>query len=125
MVVLGHRVSGLRAGTRWFTRDHRRGMVRRRVRFAFLSDLQFQRYALPLTIHPEVEEALDAGRPVVALESAIITHGTLPCYPYSRLSFLYCVQACHIRSILTLLSLARESLDPLGPFQLLSVFFRV
>lgn len=29
----------------------------------------------PLTIHPEVAEALAAGKPVVALESTIITHG--------------------------------------------------
>lgn len=29
----------------------------------------------PLTIHPEVAEALAASRPVVALESTIITHG--------------------------------------------------
>ena len=28
-----------------------------------------------LSIHPEVKEALDAGRPVVALESTIISHG--------------------------------------------------
>lgn len=31
--------------------------------------------ALPLTYSPEVAEALAAGRPVVALESTIITHG--------------------------------------------------
>ena len=30
---------------------------------------------LPLSFTPEVREALDAGRPVVALESTIITHG--------------------------------------------------
>ena len=30
---------------------------------------------LPLKIHPEVQEALQAGRPVVALESTLITHG--------------------------------------------------
>ncbi|MBL4917244.1 pseudouridine-5'-phosphate glycosidase [Szabonella alba] len=30
---------------------------------------------LPLTIHPEIAEALAAGQPVVALESTIITHG--------------------------------------------------
>ena len=29
----------------------------------------------PLTFSPEVEAALAAGRPVVALESTIITHG--------------------------------------------------
>ncbi|WP_145106148.1 pseudouridine-5'-phosphate glycosidase [Cereibacter sediminicola] len=29
----------------------------------------------PLALHPEVAEALDAGQPVVALESTIITHG--------------------------------------------------
>ena len=28
-----------------------------------------------LAIHPRVREALDAGRPVVALESTIVTHG--------------------------------------------------
>ena len=31
--------------------------------------------AVHATIHPEVAEALDAGRPVVALESTIISHG--------------------------------------------------
>ena len=31
--------------------------------------------ALPLSFSPEVRAALDAGRPVVALESTIITHG--------------------------------------------------
>lgn len=30
---------------------------------------------IPLAIHPEVQEALASGRPVVALESTIITHG--------------------------------------------------
>ncbi len=30
---------------------------------------------LPLTVAPEVQAALDAGRPVVALESSIISHG--------------------------------------------------
>ena len=30
---------------------------------------------LPLSFSPEVRAALDAGRPVVALESTIITHG--------------------------------------------------
>ena len=30
---------------------------------------------VPVTIHPEVSAALDAGRPVVALESTIISHG--------------------------------------------------
>ncbi len=30
---------------------------------------------LPLTVAPEVQAALDAGRPVVALESTIISHG--------------------------------------------------
>lgn len=30
---------------------------------------------LPLTIHPEIAEALASGQPVVALESTIITHG--------------------------------------------------
>ncbi len=34
----------------------------------------------PLTINPEVKSALDAGRPVVALESTLITHGL----PYPR-----------------------------------------
>jgi hypothetical protein len=29
-----------------------------------------------LTIHPEVSDALAHGRPVVALESTVITHGT-------------------------------------------------
>ena len=29
----------------------------------------------PLTLHPEVQDALQAGRPVVALESTLITHG--------------------------------------------------
>ncbi|MDO5646861.1 pseudouridine-5'-phosphate glycosidase [Paracoccus sp. (in: a-proteobacteria)] len=32
-------------------------------------------HAAPLTFAPEVADALDAGRPVVALESTIITHG--------------------------------------------------
>ena len=31
--------------------------------------------AVPLDIHPPVADALSAGRPVVALESTIITHG--------------------------------------------------
>ena len=31
--------------------------------------------AAPLIFAPEVRTALDAGRPVVALESTIITHG--------------------------------------------------
>ncbi|GAA1475773.1 pseudouridine-5'-phosphate glycosidase [Nocardioides aestuarii] len=31
--------------------------------------------ALPLSLSPDVTEALDAGRPVVALESTIISHG--------------------------------------------------
>ncbi|MBB1490067.1 pseudouridine-5'-phosphate glycosidase [Paracoccus sp. MC1854] len=35
---------------------------------------------LPLSFTPEVRDALDAGRPVVALESTIITHGM----PYSK-----------------------------------------
>ncbi len=30
---------------------------------------------IPLTVSPEVQEAIDAGRPVVALESTIISHG--------------------------------------------------
>lgn len=30
---------------------------------------------IPLVIHPEVEDALASGKPVVALESTIITHG--------------------------------------------------
>ncbi|MFN3822740.1 MAG: pseudouridine-5'-phosphate glycosidase [Pseudorhodobacter sp.] len=30
---------------------------------------------LPISLHPEIAEALDAGRAVVALESTIITHG--------------------------------------------------
>ena len=34
----------------------------------------------PLTINPEVKSALDAGRPIVALESTLITHGL----PYPR-----------------------------------------
>ncbi|KAI5898497.1 uncharacterized protein SCHCODRAFT_02612260 [Schizophyllum commune H4-8] len=29
----------------------------------------------PVDLHPEVEDALNAGRPVVALETAVITHG--------------------------------------------------
>ena len=29
----------------------------------------------PVDVHPEVEDALNAGRPVVALETAVITHG--------------------------------------------------
>ncbi|TRM60210.1 Indigoidine synthase A like protein-domain-containing protein [Schizophyllum amplum] len=29
----------------------------------------------PIDIHPEVQDALEAGRPVVALETAVITHG--------------------------------------------------
>ena len=35
----------------------------------------------PLDIHPEVEDALSSGKPVVALETALVTHG-LP-YPSS------------------------------------------
>lgn len=35
----------------------------------------------PVDVHPEVEEALSSGKPVVALESTIITHG-MP-YPTS------------------------------------------
>ena len=30
----------------------------------------------PIVLHPEVKEALDNGKPVVALESTIITHGS-------------------------------------------------
>ncbi|XP_077325404.1 uncharacterized protein LOC143960560 isoform X2 [Lithobates pipiens] len=36
---------------------------------------QVQRYSSTFRIHPSVEEALAEGRPVVALESTIITHG--------------------------------------------------
>ena len=32
-------------------------------------------HAAPLAFTPEVRAALDAGRPVVALESTIISHG--------------------------------------------------
>jgi hypothetical protein len=32
---------------------------------------------VPFRVHPEVEHALDAGIPVVALETAILTHGAL------------------------------------------------
>ena len=35
-----------------------------------------------MIIHPEVKQALDTGRPVVALESTIITHGME--YPVNR-----------------------------------------
>ncbi|KAG8219765.1 hypothetical protein J3R82DRAFT_737 [Butyriboletus roseoflavus] len=38
-------------------------------------------HGVPIDVHPEVEEALANGRPVVALESTIITHG-MP-YPTS------------------------------------------
>ncbi len=37
--------------------------------------LNLQRSGLPLDVHEEVKEALEHGRPIVALESAIITHG--------------------------------------------------
>ena len=30
---------------------------------------------MPITIHPEVEDALNGGTPVVALETAVVTHG--------------------------------------------------
>ena len=36
-------------------------------------------YKKYLSVAPEIQEALDAGKPVVALESTILTHG-LP-YP--------------------------------------------
>lgn len=38
-------------------------------------------HGVPIDVHPEVEDALANGRPVVALESTIITHG-MP-YPTS------------------------------------------
>lgn len=38
-------------------------------------------HGVPIDVHPEVEDALASGRPVVALESTIITHG-MP-YPTS------------------------------------------
>jgi pseudouridine-5'-phosphate glycosidase len=37
----------------------------------------------PVVIHPEVREALAAGRPVVALETAVLTHG-LPRVPLAK-----------------------------------------
>jgi pseudouridine-5'-phosphate glycosidase/pseudouridine kinase len=39
------------------------------------------KHQAPIDIHPEVEDALASGKPVVALESTIITHG-MP-YPTS------------------------------------------
>lgn len=35
-----------------------------------------------MVVHPEVEEALSAKKPVVALETTIVTHG-MP-YPHNR-----------------------------------------
>ncbi len=41
-----------------------------------------ERYKEYLDIKPEVKEALDSGKPVVALESTIISHGM----PYPKMS---------------------------------------
>ncbi|KAF8335455.1 Indigoidine synthase A like protein-domain-containing protein [Cantharellus anzutake] len=59
MQVVSRHTSRLRARTPSFARGYFHG----------------KQHAWPLTIHPEVKEAINAGRPVVALESAIITHG--------------------------------------------------
>ena len=45
-----------------------------------------------LSLNPEVAEAIDAGRPVVALESTIISHG-MP-YPQNVETALACEKIC-------------------------------
>ncbi|KAG8947411.1 hypothetical protein FRC04_010731 [Tulasnella sp. 424] len=40
-----------------------------------ISSIASAKERIPLDVHPEVEDALETGKPVVALESTIITHG--------------------------------------------------
>ncbi|KAJ7487551.1 indigoidine synthase A-like protein [Mycena galericulata] len=65
----------------WFKRAPRRGLdhVHRVVHARSNSRLSsaLQRGA-PIDIHPEVQDALGTGRPVVALETALTTHGLPP-----------------------------------------------
>jgi hypothetical protein len=42
--------------------------------------LPVERASVPIDIHPEVEEALGTAKPVVSLETALVTHGL----PYPR-----------------------------------------
>ena len=60
-----------------------------------------------LSLSPEVAEAIDAGRPVVALESTIISHG-MP-YPQNVETALACEKICRDNGAVPALSSAGSS----------------